>query len=304
MYDVIVVGGGPAGLTAAVYALRAGKTVLVIEKGGIGGQIAYSPKVENYPGAPEISGIELADRMTEQAIRLGADILSAAVTDIKTGEDGCKAVCCDDGDCCRGRAVILATGARHRPLGLPREEELLGAGVSFCAVCDGHFCKGADVAVVGGGNSALQDANLLADLCRRVTIIQNLPTFTGEKRLLETLRTKTNVRYCFNTVVTELLGEDSLQGVLTRNVLTGDEERIDLEGLFIAIGLMPATEAFASLVPLSADGYFDADEDCLTPTLGIFVAGDCRRKQIRQLTTACADGSVAALAACAYLDAQ
>lgn len=300
MTDIIVIGAGPAGLTAAVYACRAGKSVLVVEKGGFGGQITYSPKVENFPGNTEISGMELAEQFTDHAIAMGAELTVGTVEKIEKSENGFRVVC--DDDTYESKAVIIATGARHRLLGLDREEELIGNGISFCAVCDGSFFAGQDVAIVGGGNSALQEAILLSEVCRSVTVIQNLSDFTGEKKLAEILTKRENVSVRFNTLVTGLLGADELTGITVKNTENGAEEKLAVNGLFVAVGLVPETEPFADVLPLNKWGYAEIGEDCRSNAEGIFVAGDCRSKTVRQLTTACADGSVAALAACHYID--
>lgn len=300
MTDIIVIGAGPAGLTAAVYACRAGKSVLVVEKGGFGGQITYSPKVENFPGNTEISGMELAEQFTDHAIAMGAELTVGTVEKIEKSENGFRVVC--DDDTYESKAVIIATGARHRLLGLDREEELIGNGISFCAVCDGSFFAGQDVAIVGGGNSALQEAILLSEVCRSVTVIQNLSDFTGEKKLAEILTKRENVSVRFNTLVTGLLGADELTGITVKNTENGAEEKLAVNGLFVAVGLVPETEPFADVLPLNQWGYAEIGEDCRSNAEGIFVAGDCRSKTVRQLTTACADGSVAALAACHYID--
>ena len=302
MYDIVIVGGGPAGLTAAVYGLRAGKSVVVIEKNGFGGQIAYSPKVENIPGTQQISGAAFADQLTEQAMALGADMELETVTGLeKTGEG--FLVHTEEGGDFEGRTVILALGVKHRMLGLPGEEALIGSGISFCAVCDGAFYAGQDVAMVGGGNSALQEALLLAETSRSVTVIQNLPHFTGEKRLADALLEKENVTVHFGTVVTGYRSEKgTLTGLELRNTATGEASAIAVDGAFLAVGLMPENDAFAELAALNAWGYFDSAEDCCTGTEGLYVAGDCRSKRIRQVVTAASDGAVAAMAACMYLD--
>ena len=300
MHDIIIVGGGPAGLTAAVYALRAGKTVLVIEKNAFGGQIAYSPKVENIPGTIQISGAEFADALTEQAMNLGADVELEKVVSIESGE--IKKVYTEEGSCFEATAVILALGVKHRMLGLPGENELIGKGISFCAVCDGAFYAGQDVAMVGGGNSALQEALLLAEVCKSVTIVQNLAFFTGEQKLVDALMEKDNVSVRFSTLVTGYDSENgNLTGLRLRSEETGEESSITVDGAFLAVGLMPENEAFAPLASLDERGYFASGEDCRTATEGIFVAGDCRRKDIRQVVTASADGAIAAMAACAYI---
>ena len=302
MYDIVIVGGGPAGLTAAVYALRAGRSVVVIEKNGFGGQIAFSPKVENIPGTLQISGAEYADKLVEQAINLGAELELEAVTKVDKEQSGFK-VYTEEGSVFEGRSVILAVGVKHRMLGLEGEEELIGSGISFCAVCDGAFYADQDVAMIGGGNTALQEALLLSETCRTVTVIQNLEDFTGEKVLAEALLEKENVEVLFSTVVTAYMQEGgSLKGLQMRNQKTGDVSEIAVEGAFLAVGLVPENEAFAEYAKLNDWGYFDSAEDCLTETPGVYVAGDCRSKRIRQVVTAAADGAVAATAACLYLD--
>ncbi len=299
MYDILIIGGGPAGLTAATYARRAGKSVLVIEKNAFGGQITWSPKVENYPGFLSISGTELGDKLLEQAMEQGAEVELDTVTALRRTE---SAIAADTefGGQFLGRTVILATGARPRPLGLPREEELVGSGVCYCAVCDGAFYKGKAVAVSGGGNSALQDALLLSESCSKVWLIHRRSGFRGEAKLVEALRARNNVEFVLEARITELLGAEELEGV--RIEQRGESRTLPAEGLFVAIGHQPDNGAFAALLKLDEAGYADAGEDCLTPTPGLFVAGDCRKKAVRQLTTAVADGAAAALAACHYLD--
>lgn len=302
MYDIIIVGGGPAGLTAAIYGLRAGKSVLVIEKNGFGGQIAYSPKVENIPGTQLISGTEFADKITEQAMALGAEVELENVIRVEADGD-VKKVFTEEGGTYEGRTLILAVGVKHRMLGLPGEQELVGKGLSFCAVCDGAFYTGQETVMIGGGNSALQEALLLAEVCSKVTIVQNLPFFTGEKKLADALAARENVEVIFSTVVEEYLQENGmLVGVRVKNTDTGAAQTIRADGAFLAVGLVPENEAFAQIVKLDDRGYFDIDENCVTATPGVFVAGDCRRKNIRQVTTAAGDGAVAAMAACRYLD--
>jgi len=302
MHDIIIVGGGPAGLTAAVYALRAGKSVLVIEKNGFGGQIAYSPKVENIPGTQQISGVAFADQLVEQAMALGADMELENVVKVEKEASSFR-VYTEEGSEYEAGAVILAVGVKHRMLGLEGEQELVGSGISFCAVCDGAFYTGQDTAMIGGGNSALQEALLLSEVCRKVTIVQNLSDFTGEKKLAEAILQKDNVEVLFDTIV---VGYESADGALTglrlRNEKTGAVSRITVDGAFLAVGLMPENDAFASLAALNNWGYFDSGEDCRTATDGLFVAGDCRSKTIRQVVTAAADGAIAAMAACRYLD--
>ena len=300
LYDVIVVGGGAAGMTAALYALRNGKTVLILEKEGFGGQITHSPKVENYPGTMSMSGNEFADHLFEQIQAQGAEFEIEAVTEIVDGE--IKTVKTEDGNAYEGRTVILATGVKHRMLGLEGEEDLVGEGISFCAVCDGDFYKGKTVCMAGGGNSALQEAILLAGKCAKVIILQDLPVLTGEAKLQDVLKRQDNVEVHTGMRIIALETENGeFRGVRTLNTETGEETVFTADGLFVAIGLIPENDAFRNLVLLDERGYFDTDEGCLTKTPGIYVAGDCRRKNVRQLTTAVADGATAALAACRYL---
>jgi len=299
MVDIIVIGGGPAGLTAAVYARRAGKSVLVLEKDALGGQITWSPKVENYPAVPAVSGMDLGNRMAEQAMDMGAEV---EIDEVLRIEDfgSHKRVYGSFGTEYDARAVILAAGAKPRKLGLKREDELVGSGVGYCAVCDGAFFKGQAVAVNGGGNSALQDAVLLSDLCSRVYLVHRRGSFRGEEALVDRLRGKENVEFVLNAVITGLKGDSELSGITVEQ--DGVQREIPVSGLFVAIGHEPDLAAFADFLDRDAQGYAASDEGCLTKTEGFFVAGDCRRKKIRQVTTAAADGAVAALAACAWLD--
>ena len=302
MYDIIIVGGGPAGLTAAVYARRAGKTVLVVEKNSFGGQIAFSPKVENIPGTVSISGAAFADSLVEQAMNLGADVELETVVSVEKADSGFT-VSTEEGSCFAGKSVILAVGVKHRMLGLPGEEELVGNGISFCAVCDGAFYTGQHAAMIGGGNSALQEALLLSEVCSKVTVVQNLPFFTGEKTLADALIAKDNVEVFFSTLVT---GYESKNGSLTalqlQNQETGKQWTVPVDGAFLAVGLAPQNTPFAELAQLNDYGYFDSGEACTTRTPGVFVAGDCRSKTIRQVVTAASDGATAAMAACRWLD--
>ncbi len=298
MYDIIVIGAGPAGLTAAIYARRAEKSVLVIEKSSFGGQMTHSPKIENYPAFSQVSGLELADKMVEQALELGADIEMDEVVEVRD-MGSFKKVICDGGEY-DGKTLIIAVGVKHRQLGLERENELCGNGVSYCAVCDGAFYKGKTVGVVGGGNSALQEAILLAETSKKVYVIQNLDTLTGETKLQNKLAALPNVEIITGATVEKLIGADELTAVTVKTA--AGEQNIELDGLFVAIGLLPKNDIFAKLAALNMGGYFDSDESCKTSTDGVFVAGDCRQKAIRQITTATADGAVAALAACRYLE--
>ena len=301
MHDIIIIGAGPAGMTAALYALRADKSVLLLEKENFGGQITFSPRLENYPTIMEISGNEFAQKMIEQVMAHGADIELAEAKEIKDMGDY-KTVVTDYGDF-DGKAVIIATGSKHRHLGLEGEEELIGSGISFCAVCDGSFFADKSVAVIGGGNTALQEAVMLSDICKNVLIIQNLSFMTGEKKLLQILEQKSNVDMIFDTIVTELESSNGeLSAIKVKNTKDNSEKEIKLDGMFVAIGQVPENEAFKNITAIDNYGYIIADEACLTDTEGVFVAGDCRTKRIRQVTTAASDGAVAALAACRYID--
>ncbi len=301
MYDVTVVGAGPAGMTAAIYALRFGKSVLVIEKNTFGGQITFSPKVENYPGYKEMSGNEFADKLMDQVMSLGGEIELDEVTEVVTGDD--FTVKCASGAEFESKTVIIAAGSKHRQLGLENENKLVGNGISYCAVCDGAFYKGKRVAVIGGGNTALQEAVMLSDICESVTIVQNLPTLTGEKKLAEILEAKDNVSMIFNSTVTALEGESELTGIRIKGT-DGSEQTLTLDGIFVAIGQAPENKPFENLCDLNDYGYISADESCLLSTPGVFVAGDCRTKSVRQIATAVGDGAIAAVNACKYIDAK
>ena len=308
MHDMIVVGGGPAGLTAAVYGLRNGRSVLVIEKNVFGGQIVNSPKVENIPGFAEISGDEFGDKMLEQAMGQGADVALEEVTEVRResaeGESSAPAerfiVETAEGSAYEGRSVILATGTTHRLLGLPGEEDLIGSGISFCAVCDGDFYADKTVVMIGGGNSAFVEAVLLADIVKKLIILQDMPYFTADQKLQNQLLGRDNVE---THVGTRVRGYEVTDGKLTGVVYEedGQEKTAVCDGVFLAVGLVPENGPFADLAKLDERGYFDSDERCLSQTPGIFVAGDCRAKTLRQVATACADGAQAAIAACDYL---
>ena len=300
MLDIIIVGAGPAGLTAAVYARRAGKSVMILEKESFGGQIVYSPKIENYPGFLELSGSEFGEKLVDQAIHHGAEIELDEVTEIHDNGKIKSVVTQRTQYLCK--SVIVAAGSRHRPLGLAREDDLIGHGISYCALCDGDFFKGKDVAVVGGGNTALQNAVLLSETSKTVTIVQNLPKLTGEASLIQILKARQNVKIVCNTIVTELLGDPELTGIKVKNTATGEESELTLDGVFVAIGQMPDNKPFQDVCDLDAGGFITSDEACLTKTPGVFVAGDCRTKGVRQIATAIGDGATAALAACRYLN--
>ena len=301
MHDIVIIGGGAAGMTAALYALRANKTVMVLEKNAFGGQIAYSPKVENFPGMDSMSGNDFADRLFNQILHLGAEFDIVTVTGILDHVTH-KTVMTDDGVSYDARSVIIATGAKHRHLDVPGELELAGRGICYCAVCDGDFYRGKKVAMVGGGNTALQEAIFLADICEEVTVIQNLDYFTGEENLIRALGSRNNVKSVLGARVACIEEKDGeLNCVHIRLDGPREDVSIQIDGLFVAIGLEPENACFDGIAQLDKYGYIASDEKCLTGTPGVFVAGDCRTKGIRQLTTAISDGTVAAMAACGFL---
>ena len=298
-YDIVIVGAGTAGLSAAIYAVRAGKSVIVLEAITHGGQIVNTPEVENYPGIKKISGFEFANNLYEQAKSLGAEVVYEKVIGIEVnGEEKIVHTAKED---YQAKAVILATGAKNRPLGLEHEKEWIGAGISYCAICDGMFYRGKDVAVAGGGNTALEDAIFLTNYCRKVYLIHRRDAFRGEEKLLQTLKEKPNVEFVLNANITRLIGEDGVDGVEVEDKNTHEKRVLDVMGLFVAIGQMPENSEFINVVDLDKGGYIEAKEDCKTKTKGIFTAGDCRTKKVRQLATAASDGAIAALAACEYI---
>jgi thioredoxin reductase (NADPH) len=295
-FDIIIIGGGPAGLTAAIYARRAGKTVLLLERASMGGQIATSPRVDNFPAAAGLSGAELSDRLYAQATELGAQIELEEAVDIQNGD--IKTVITDYSSY-TARAVILATGMNHRTLGLDGEDWL--AGISYCAVCDGAFYEGKHAAVCGGGNSAVQEALFLSEICSRVTLIHRRSQFRADPILVDKLFSRHNITVLTDTVIDALESQDdTLHSLKLRHVITGEATTLAVDGLFEAVGHLPET-ALAVKLGVTEDGHFiPADESCSTNVSGIFVAGDCREKKVRQMLTACADGAIAALAACEY----
>ena len=295
MTDIIVVGGGCAGLTAALYAARAGKSVLVFEAENIGGQITAAPQIDNYPGMPHVSGMQFADSLYEQITELGVEIELEPVLQVESSP-ACKTVITENSryEC---RAVILATGSKHRMMGLPREEELTGHGISYCAVCDGAFYKDRPVAVVGGGNTAIGDALFLSSCCKSVTIIHRRGEFRADASLLARAKAKSNIYWMIGTVPEELIGGNNLTGIRLRSQTTGEGSILAVDALFVAIGQIPENSAFAGLLAMDDAGYLLAGEDCTTNVSGIYAAGDCRTKAVRQLTTAVADGANAAKAA-------
>ena len=296
MYDVIIVGAGPAGITASIYCARANLKTIVFEKENIGGQISSSPLVRNFPGFKSISGVELANNFYEQAIDLGVEIEIEEVLDIKPGKVNKVITDCGEYE---SKAVIVATGAKYRLLGLPNEENLIGKGISFCTSCDGAFYKGKDVAIIGGANSAVTNAIYMSNLAKKVYLIYRKDKLKCEKILIDNVESKDNVEIIYNANVKEIIGEDELEKIVLD--VNGDKREIKLDGMFISIGMDAQTDLVKELLPLSEQNYI-LSEDCSTIQNGIFVAGDCRHKTVRQLTTAVSDGAVAANFAIKYLE--
>lgn len=303
MNDIIVIGAGAAGMTAALYALRSGKSVLVLESENFGGQISYSPRVENFPSIKQISGSELADNLFEQITALGAQVELEKVLNVQ--KDNCKFKVTTEYGVHEGKSVIIATGVKHKHIGICGEHELVGKGVSYCAVCDGAFYAGEEVALVGDGNTALQYSLLLSNYCKKVYVCTWFDKFFGDYSLEKALRERKNVEIIPDVCLKEFVAEDGeLKGLKFEGRLTKEPLPLNVKSVFIAIGQVPDNKIFENLVKLDKEGYIIATEDCLTSTEGVFAAGDCRTKKIRQLTTACADGAIAAIAACAYLDRE
>ncbi len=299
MYDIVIIGAGIAGLSAAVYGCRAGKKVLVLEEAYYGGQIVNTPQVENYPGIKQISGADLATTLYEQAIGLGAEVVFERAKEIQNTEDAKAVATKEKKYLCK--SIILATGAKNRTLGLEKERAFAGNGVSYCATCDGAFYKGKTVAVFGGGNTALAEVLHLSEECKTVYLIHRRKEFRAEARLQERAKEQKNVVPLLESTIVRILGEEKLKGIELENVVTKKRVELAIDGLFIAIGHAPDNKRFENLVELDQQGYVIAKEDCKTSMGGIFAAGDCRTKKVRQLTTAAADGAVAALAACEYI---
>ena len=291
MYDICVIGGGPAGLTAALYSLRAGRSTLLMEEKNFGGQMAETGVIENMPGSPDAEGWELAMRFGQQVEQLGVSTAFEKATRLEPQGDHLR-ICTDGEVCYEARRVILAMGVRRRRLNVPGEDRLAGHGVGWCAVCDGAFFRGQTVAVVGGGNTALEDALYLSGLCKKVYLLVRGDSFRGQAALIQRVTTQENIEVRFQTQLTEILGEDKVSGITVAQA--GHAETISLSGVFIAIGLSPDTSLYGEVVEIDSNGYIIAGEDCRTSVPGIFAAGDLRTKEIRQIVTALADGAVAA----------
>lgn len=299
MYDIIIVGAGTAGLTSAIYGIRAGKKILVLEGMTYGGQIINSTEIENYPAIKHLSGFEFATELYEQAVGMGTEIKYEKA--LKIEDDGNEKTVVTKKNKYTCKTVILATGAKNRPLGLENEQKLTGLGISYCAACDGAFFKGKTVAVAGGGNTAMEDAVFLSTYCPKVYIINRESEFKGESSLKDAVFGRENIEVIYSSIVLDLEGENRLEGIIIENISNLSRRNLTVEGLFVAIGQIPDNQNFADIVSLNEKGYIKAGENCKTNVPGIFAAGDCRTKDIRQLTTAAADGAVAALAACEYI---
>ncbi len=298
MKDVLIIGAGAAGMTAALYALRNGKSVTIVEQNNIGGQIAESPRVENFPTIMQIAGSDFADQLFEQITQKGAEFAFAKITKLEKKQGYFEAY--SEFENFQAKSVIIACGVEHRKLGLENEEELIGHGISYCALCDGAFYEGEDVVLIGDANTALQYALLLSSYCKSVHVVTLFDKFFGDEVLVNALKNKPNIKVTHNAKLIELIGKDQLEGLVFQKA-DGEKMNLKTKALFVAIGQIPNNKVFADLVDLSKDGYIISDENMATKTQGLFVAGDCRVKKVRQLTTACADGAIAATSASSYL---
>ena len=302
MYDIIIIGSGPAGLSAAIYAQRACLDTIVIEKNGIsGGQVLNTWEVDNYPGFPGVTGFELSRQFREHANKLGARVVQDEVVQVELSGNVKKVVC--EEETYEARCVILASGAHHRTLEVPGEEELRGAGVSYCATCDGAFFRGRTVAVVGGGDAALEDAIFLARMCEKVYIVHRRDKLRGAKRLQERLQALENIEFVWNSETAAIEGNAQVEALRLRQTKTGEEKRLDVDGAFIAVGIAPESELYAGQLELDEQGYIRADESGQTSVPGVFAAGDVRTKALRQILTAASDGANCVASAERYLQA-
>lgn len=302
MYDIIIIGSGPAGLSAAIYAQRACLDTIVIEKNGIsGGQVLNTWEVDNYPGFPGVTGFELSRQFREHANKLGARVVQDEVVQVELSGNVKKVVC--EEETYEARCVILASGAHHRTLEVPGEEELRGAGVSYCATCDGAFFRGRTVAVVGGGDAALEDAIFLARMCEKVYIVHRRDKLRGAKRLQERLQALENIEFVWNSETAAIEGNGQVEALRLRQTKTGEEKRLDVDGVFIAVGIAPESELYAGQLELDEQGYIRADESGQTSVPGVFAAGDVRTKALRQILTAASDGANCVTSAERYLQA-
>lgn len=302
MYDILIVGAGPAGMTAAIYGQRGGKKTIVFDKLSYGGQVINTAEVANYPGMPNMTGLDFAEKTYNQMKDLGAEMSYEEISEIKDADKSIKTVITTSGKEYQCKAIIIATGSSPRPLGVENEERFKGAGISYCATCDGAFFRNKTVAVCGGGNTALEDAEVLSDIAEKVYLIHRRDEFRADATNVKRVKEKKNVELVLDSVVTAIKGERFIQSLEVQNKKTEEKRELKIDGLFVAIGQMPENDIFKDIVKLNKAGYIEAGEDCLTGTDGIFAAGDCRTKKVRQITTAVSDGAIAALAAIEHIN--
>lgn len=296
--DVLIIGSGPAGITAAIYAARAGLKVTVCEKNMYGGQVSIIDEIENYPGFNKINGLELSNLMQAQAEKLGVDFIYNEVikADFKN-----KVITLSNNTNIETKTIIIANGLKRKTLNIPGEKEFAGKGVSYCATCDGSFFKAKDIVIVGGGNTALKDALYLSNICKSVTIIVRKDHTRGEKMILETVKNKKNIEIKYNSELTQINGDKLVNSVFLKNNISGEISKLDIQGVFVAVGYSPDCEIYKNQIDLDENGYFKSDESCETNIKGVFVAGDCRKKPLRQIVTATCDGAVAGNKAAEYI---
>lgn len=302
MYDILIIGAGPAGMTAAIYGQRGGKKTIVFDKLSYGGQVINTAEVANYPGIPNMTGLDFADKTYNQMKDLGAEMSYEEISEIRDADKPIKTVITTSGKEYQCKAIIIATGSSPRPLGVENEDRFRGAGISYCATCDGAFFRDKTVAVCGGGNTALEDAEVLSDIAEKVYLVHRRDEFRADATNVKRVKSKKNVELVLDSVVTAIKGERFIQGIEVENKKTGEKRELKIDGLFVAIGQMPENDIFKDVVKLNKAGYVEAGEDCLTGTDGIFTAGDCRAKKVRQITTAVSDGAIAALAAIEHIN--
>ena len=302
MYDILIVGAGPAGMTAAIYGQRGGKRTIVFDKLSYGGQVINTAEVANYPGMPNMTGLDFAEKTYNQMKDLGAEMNYEEIAEVKDADKPIKTVITTSGKEYQCKAIIIATGSSPRPLGVENEERFKGAGISYCATCDGAFFRNKTVAVCGGGNTALEDAEVLSDIAEKVYLVHRRDEFRADATNVKRVKGKKNVELVLDSVVTAINGERFIQGLEVQNKKTEEKRELKIDGLFVAIGQVPENGIFKDIVKLNKAGYIEAGEDCLTGTDGIFAAGDCRTKKVRQITTAVSDGAIAALAAIEHIN--
>lgn len=302
MYDILIIGAGPAGMTAAIYGQRGGKNTIVFDKLSYGGQVINTAEVANYPGMPNMTGLDFADKTYNQMKNLGAEMSYEEISEIRDADKPIKTVVTSSGKEYECKTIIIATGSSPRPLGVENEDRFKGAGISYCATCDGAFFKNKTVAVCGGGNTALEDAEVLSDIAEKVYLVHRRDEFRADATNVKRVKAKENVELVLDSVVTAINGERFIQGIEVENKKTNEKRELKIDGLFVAIGQMPENEIFKDIVKLNKAGYIKSGEDCITGTDGIFAAGDCRAKKVRQITTAVSDGAIAALAAIEHIN--